>query len=301
MFYKSRNESAELLILKSLNTRMDLSDKDKQHYFYLKKGYEGEVLFDSFTEKLQSECLILNDLLLKMNNTTFQIDSLIIFLDTIYLFEVKNFEGDYFYESDRLYMKPRIEINNPLTQLTRCESLLRQLLQNLGFNTPIHASVVFINPEFTLYQTPLGKPFIFPTQINRLMKKLNAISSKLNGKYKMLADKLVAQHIKDSPYTLAPAYDYDSLRKGITCGGCGSLLVSAEGAKCVCGECGHLEMVDAAVMRSIDEFKLLFPNEKITTNGVYDWCRVVESKKTIRRILTSNFKMVGVHQWAYFE
>jgi hypothetical protein len=149
---------------------MNLSDKDKQHFFNLKKGYEGEIIFDSLAEKLQCECFILNDLLLKLNNTMFQIDSLIIIQETIYFFEVKNFEGDYYYESDRLYKKSKSEINNPLNQLNRSESLFRQLLQSLGFNIPILASVVFINPEFTLYQTPLNKPFIFPTQVNRYLK-----------------------------------------------------------------------------------------------------------------------------------
>ena len=44
----------------------------------------------------------------KINNTTFQIDTLIIISETIYFFEVKNYEGDYYYESDRLYKKPKI-------------------------------------------------------------------------------------------------------------------------------------------------------------------------------------------------
>lgn len=69
MPYKPRTESTELLILRSLHTRMNLLEKDKQHYFNLKKGYEGEVMFDSLTEKLQCECFIVNDLLLKTNNT----------------------------------------------------------------------------------------------------------------------------------------------------------------------------------------------------------------------------------------
>ena len=224
MLYKSRSESAELLILRSLNARMNLPAKDKQHYFNLQKGYEGEVLFDSETAKLQCECFILNDLLLKQNNTTFQIDSLIIHSETIYLFEVKNFEGDYYYESDRLYKKPKSEITNPLNQLNRSESLLRQLLQNLGYNIPITASVVFINPEFTLYQTPLNKPFIFPTQINRYLKNLNTIPSKLNKKHKMLADQLISLHIKDSPFKQLPTYDYDQLQKGITCAKCTSFF-----------------------------------------------------------------------------
>ncbi|MGM0834523.1 MAG: nuclease-related domain-containing protein [Bacillota bacterium] len=125
---KTRTESAELVILRSLNTRMELSEKDKQHYHYLQKGYDGEVKFDSLTENLQCECIILNDLLFKINNTVFQIDSLIITAEILRFYEVKNFEGDFYYESDRMYTKSKTEINNPLNQLNRGVSLFRQLL-----------------------------------------------------------------------------------------------------------------------------------------------------------------------------
>lgn len=72
MLYKARTKSKELLIMELLNTRMD---------------YEGEVLFDALTEKLQCECIILNDLLLNINNTNFQIDSLIITSEKNYSIE----------------------------------------------------------------------------------------------------------------------------------------------------------------------------------------------------------------------
>ncbi|WP_338450376.1 nuclease-related domain-containing protein [Niallia oryzisoli] len=145
-------------------------------------------MFDQLTERLQCNCLILNDLLLKHNNTSFQIDSLIITPHSIYYYEVKNFEGDYFYDSDKLYFKPKAEVNNPLTQLSRAESLFQQILLKLGFNLPIDTTVVFINPEFSLYQAPLNKPIILPTQINRHMNKLNLLPAKLTNKHKMLAE-----------------------------------------------------------------------------------------------------------------
>lgn len=301
MVYKPRTVSTELLILRSLNTRMNLSDKDKQYYFNLNKGYEGEVMFDLLTENLQCECFILNDLLLQVNNTTFQIDSLIIISETIYFFEVKNYEGDFYYESDRLYKLPKSEINNPLNQLRRSESLLRQLLHNLGFNISIDASVIFINPQFTLYQSPLNKPFIFPAQINRYFKKLNKIPSKLNEKHKMLADKLISLHIENSPFIHLPLYEYDQLQKGITCVKCNSFSVCVEGRNVVCKECGHKEGIATAVIRSVEEFKLLFPTRKITTKIIHEWCKIVTSKKSIKRILDKNFKIVGVHQWSYYQ
>ncbi|WP_246027714.1 nuclease-related domain-containing protein [Lysinibacillus antri] len=300
MFLKTRTESTELQILNSLNIRMQLSDKDKQYYYNLKKGYEGECLFDTFIEKLQCDCLVLNDLLLKTNNSTYQIDSLLILSDSIDIFEVKNFEGDYYYQSDRIYKRPKTEIMNPLTQLTRTESLFRQLLQNLGYRISINAYVVFINPEFTLYQSPLDKPFIFPTQIHRYLKQLNTIPSKLSRNHRILADKLLSLHLEDSPFKQIPAYDYDRLQKGIMCGFCNSLLDFVEGNKCICVQCGHPEIIESAVMRSVKEFKLLFPDKKITTNIIHDWCNAVPSKRRISRILNKNFQMVGVHQWAYY-
>lgn len=301
MLYKPRTESIDLLILESLAARMSLSPKDEQLYFALKKGYEGERSFDSWTEKLQCECLILNDLLLKQNNTLFQIDSLIIMSDTIYLFEVKNYEGDYYYELDKLYKLPTSEINNPLIQLNRSESLLRQFLQTMGFNLPIKANIVFINPEFTLYQTPLNKPFILPTQINRHMKKLNLNSSNVNKKHRELADKIISLHIVDSPFKLFPTYKYEQLQKGITCGNCTSISVSINGKICTCQECRYEESIETAVLRNVKEFKLLFPNKRITTNVIQDWCKLINSKKKIRRILGKNFKMAGVHRWTYYE
>ncbi|MGP7817570.1 nuclease-related domain-containing protein [Niallia sp. 01092] len=301
MLYKSRAESSEQLILQFLNTRMDLFAKDKQYFFNLKKGYEGEKMFDILTEKLECECYILNDLLFKINNTLFQIDSLIIMSEAIYFFEVKNYEGDYYYESDRLYKIPKSEIINPLHQLRRSESLLRQLLDNLGCNSPINASVVFINPEFTLYQAPQGKPFIFPTQVNRYLQKLQKTFSQLNGKHKMIADKLISLHIKESPYKQLPFFEYNQLQKGITCAGCSSFSILVEGKKCICEECGHEEEIEAAVLRSVNEFKLLFPDRKITTNIIYEWCKVVKSKKRISRILEKNFKIAGTRRWSFYE
>jgi len=300
MLLKPRTESTELQIMNSLYTRMTLSDKDQKHFFNLQKGFEGEVMFDRLTEKLRCECLILNDLLLKANNTIFQLDTLILLPDILYLFEVKNFEGDYFYESDQIFSKARSEITNPLLQLSRSESLLRQLLTSLRIKLPIVSSVVFINPSFTLYQAPIDKPFIFPTQINRYLKKLDSSTLKLNEQHRKLADQLISLHLPTSPFTQVPSYNFDQLKKGIICAACRSFSIEVLGKNCICKVCEHKETIGDAVMRSVREFQLLFPNEKITTNVIYEWCGGVGSKRIIRKILKENFTIVGVHQWAYF-
>src|SRR5690625_749970 len=126
MVLKTRAKPKELLVMKALEARMDLSIKQKQYFQALERGYDGEVLFDSLIEKLECECIILNDLLLNFNNTTFQIDSLIITSNKIYIFEIKNYEGDYLYEADSLFTINKKEIINQIGRASCRERVKNQ-------------------------------------------------------------------------------------------------------------------------------------------------------------------------------
>jgi hypothetical protein len=301
MAFKSRTEPPNLKRLIFLNKRMVLPEKEKQYYSNLKKGFEGEVMFDLLTEKLHSEIFILNDLLLETNHSEFQIDSTIISQTPVFLFEVKNYEGEHYYKDGKFYTISGQEMNNPLHQLNRKETMLRQFLKNHGFHLPIEPYLVFINPEFTLLQAPINHSIILPTQLNRFMEKLNNLPSKLNGMHKKMADQLVSAHLCESSHSQLPKYEYEQVQKGITCGTCHSFRQSVRVNKLVCDECGFEEKIESAVMRNVEEFKVLFPERKITTNGIQEWCQVVESKKMIGTILKKNLKAMGYGQWSFYE
>ncbi|WP_254778902.1 MULTISPECIES: nuclease-related domain-containing protein [unclassified Bacillus (in: firmicutes)] len=268
----------------------------------MEKGFQGELQFDSLTENLQNDCLILNDLQLRANNTEFQMDTLIIFQKMLYIIEVKNYEGEYSYDPEMFQMAFGKEVLNPLAQLNRSKSLLRLLLQSLNINFSIEGKIVFVNPQFTLYKASPDLPFIYPTQLKSFLTKLDTIPSHLNSSHKKLAEKLTSMHLTGlSPNAKLPAYEITQLRKGITCKKCYSFSISTVGRKVVCSECGCEELVTTAILRSIEELKLLFPHRKITTREVHDWCQVIDSKLRIGRLLRKHFKMKGIHQWAFYE
>ncbi|WP_216830640.1 nuclease-related domain-containing protein [Alkalihalobacterium elongatum] len=293
MFVKTRKETIELKILRSLNARMQLPKKDENYYSYMEKGFAGEQRFDNWLETLTNDCLILNDLLIEINNTVIQIDTLIITADTLYLFEVKNYEGDYFIESERWFTLAKTEIKNPLLQLKRSESLFQRLLQDLGFTSSVESSLVFVNRDFYLYQAPLNVPILFSHQIERFLGRLNMRSSKLKEKHSRLADHLLSLHLEESPYSRVPEYSFGELEKGIMCGECLSLVTVIDDKDLICSSCDFVEDVDSAVLSSVEEFTMLFPDEKITTNLIHEWCNVPVSKKAIRRVLQTKYKLVG--------
>lgn len=292
MIVKSRVESLELQILRMLNARMTLSPKEYSNYQYLEKGYEGEVIFDRWMEDVEKGFLVMNDLLLEYGNTKFQIDSLFI-SQIIRLFEVKYFEGDYFIEGDRWYTNNGVEIKNPLQQMERAESLLRRMVRDLGFNMNIESTLVFVNPNFYLYQAPRNLPIIFPNQIPRLLKNLQKQFTPIKSTHTNLSERLLSLHSHDSPYERLPGYSFGKLKKGIACSHCNTMDTFVTKRTLICKRCGKRESIQEAVLRSIRDLLLLLPEETLTVNRVHEWCDSIKSKKTIRNILLDNYSLDG--------
>ncbi|WP_077618908.1 nuclease-related domain-containing protein [Bacillus sinesaloumensis] len=302
MIIKARGENLELNTFHCLRVRKKLEKKDEDNYKSLKKGWHGELQFDQLLLGLTNECLILNNLLLEVSNTLFQIDSLLMTQKKSYIFEVKNFDGDFYIENDRMHMLTGKEIKNPLIQLSRSESLFRQLLQELRLNAVVESKIVFINPEFYLYDAPQKGPFVFHAQLNRFLKSLDnaAGTTGVSDGRLRFAKRLVDLHIAKSPFSKIPAYTYEELEKGIVCKrGCLD-YEDTNRQTLVCKKCGFVEDKETAVLRSIEEFKLLFPDKQITVNIIHEWCKVIKSKKTIQKVLTKNFDLILSGKGSYY-
>ncbi|MDR4887400.1 nuclease-related domain-containing protein [Fredinandcohnia sp. QZ13] len=303
MIIKPRGENIELELFHSLRVHKKLEVEDENNFAYLEKGWLGEKQFDLLLLGLPNECLILNNLLLKVNNSLFQIDSLLITQKKIYIFEIKNNEGDYFFKNDRLYMFTGKEIKNPLNQISRSESLFRQLLQDLRFNSIVESQVVFINPEFFLYEAPVKTQFVFHAQLGRFLKKLEiTAASKVSADHIRFAEKLASMHITENPYSRLPIYTFEELEKGIACGrGCGCLdLEDTNRHTLICKKCKFIEDKESAILRSVGEFSFLFPEKRITLDVIYTWCKVIKSKRTIQKILSKNYDLVLLGRGSYY-
>ncbi|WP_339149968.1 MULTISPECIES: nuclease-related domain-containing protein [unclassified Sutcliffiella] len=118
MMMKERMEPGELKLLRILKARGGLVDDSR--FWNLEKGYQGEVLFDKWFSFMDGEWIIVNDLLLDHGGSVFQIDSLVIGEERVYLFEVKNYEGDFYLDDGKWLSISQNEIKNPLLQMQRC-------------------------------------------------------------------------------------------------------------------------------------------------------------------------------------
>lgn len=299
LILKPRSESPELLILRALSPRKNFTEKEKQYYLGLEKGFEGELKFDIL---MDNDNPFLNDLLLEQNNSLFQIDSLGCSKDVLYLFDIKNFEGDFIVDGETWKTTNGTELKNPYHQLTRCETLFRKYLLERKLNFPIKSYLIFINPHFTLYNAPINPSIILPTQLDKFIEKLQMEMSNPGTKNTKLVEHILSDHRSGSPNPNLPKYEYGELRKGIFCVICSKMMIPAIDrlGKLICSSCAKVESLEAAVLRGVLEFEVLFPEKKVTTMGIYKWCDGIVSIRTILRILDMHYRKMGQGKSTYF-
>jgi len=281
---------------------MELQEKTKYHLAILEKGYEGELKFDQLANHLKEERYILDGLLLEWNGSTFQLDKVIISESVIHLLDTKYYSGDYYWDNGKLYyLATSKECKNPIEQLNRGLLLFKQLLQSLKLNYLVEAFAVFVHSEFTLYQAPKDLPIILPTQVNRFLSELNNTKSALSEGHRKLAQALIALNQTKNPYEKLPEYSYEQLQKGMFCKKCKTLLFVTERNNFVCGKCGEQEKVSDAILRNVEEYKFLFPERKVTSSNIQDWCRTKLHRKTISRILGKHYAIIGNTRSTYYQ
>jgi len=300
MFLNERTASNELRTLRSLNVRTTLSKKERQYYWHLEKGFEGECWLDKRLEVLPDQVLILRDLTYEVNHTTFQIDTLLIFQEKLYLLDVKNNDGDHYIEGGVWKTAQGTEIKNPQHQLLRCTSLLRKLLQIIGINLNICAYLIFVNPEFTLYQAPRTPEIIFPSQLNRFIEKLKAEPCNLSHMHQRIANQLLQDRLKENRHQIQFTYQLDQMKKGILCSECYGFMRRYNQKRLICLKCKKIDLTTNKISSNIDEFKFLFPDKKITSKYIYNWCGGVATMDVIRRVLNQKYDLISQGRSSYY-
>ncbi|MGN8646649.1 nuclease-related domain-containing protein [Gracilibacillus sp. HCP3S3_G5_1] len=299
MITKPRRKSHELTTYEILSKRKQLNEEEKQRYQSLAKGFEGEVMFDQHLDKVEGEHIILKDLWI-YHSKYCQIDTILLKNGKIFLFEIKNFNGEYYWQDDKVFMLNQVEIDNPIFQRDRTHSIFRRLLQSLDLKLPLVSYLIFVNPECSIFQAPLDKQIILPTQINRFIKRFSS-PAKITSYEKQASETLKASHIENPPFKQLPVYRYDQLEKGIPCYYCGEMSTHPKKQGIECHLCGQFERGSIAIIRICKEYQLLFPERKITSTAIFDWGGGGISRRRIFRILQQYYVKKGEHRSHYFE
>src|SRR5699024_1846327 len=158
----------------------------------------------------------------------------------------------------------------------------------------------FTNSEFMLYNAPVDLSLIFPGQIKQFLHRINANAEPITDKHEKIATILKSQHKEKSRYERRPEYTMEELETGIFCWKCDGELGMESRQYVICRTCQSTTHIKTALLYSIAEFHLLFPDKKITVKRIFEWCGGIFSWKYIRRVLGKHLTRVPKGKHTYF-
>lgn len=300
---KEREKSSLLRGMEALHNRVELAPKDNSYYNSLVSGYEGEQFFDwKIMRAIDNEAVYISDLLLNINGKSTQIDAVLIIENCLYVFEVKNYTGEYMFNENVMKNLNGYVIGNPLDQLNRSLTILTQLLKQWNIQIPIDGRVVCVNPGFTLFTKTPPEHIILPTQLDSFLKKLNHQIKPLSSSNRILGKRLSEMNKQEVPFQKQlPPYEYEQLRKGVKCPQCNNFNVALTQRSCSCLTCQKQTAIQSCILYAIDEYKLLFPQKKLTTQNLFNWMGGEVSKYKIGNTLGNHYKKIGTSKARYYE
>lgn len=276
-----------LKMMEALDGRTAFNDEQKRYLRNMKSGYRGECEFVGVMDSLVCPHILLRDLYFEPKfSGVIQIDFLLLVGNTAIIYEVKNYTGVWQHAEDA-YRQKEFERANPLIQLARTKQSFKSLLRELGYTQVIvDAVVIHMGSTFTLLGAPENRNVILPTQIKDHVMKLNHYQYPVSQSLIALSTQLRTAAISAPPFTKTiPEYSFESLKKGLRCGKCRGFVEPLSQRIYRCSLCDHEAYSADAVQAAIVDYRILFPDRKLSGSVLAEWCGGLVSLSKCRRSL----------------
>lgn len=257
-------------------------------------GHAGEVEFDHILEEGFSDMDFIhmkdfcfktgrNGSLTKVQSSVdqeIQIDNIIIAADRMITFEVKNYNFDLVYgEGQWTYTNGR-KFGDPLLQVGRQKVALQEFLDKAGFSVSLFSTVVFINPEQTIFNLP-DRPEIIVR--SNMMKKLRKVIYPNRNDHSNLVGRLEAGRLFESQYQGDVGVLFEDLKAGVFCRDCGERAARHNQQRFRCPSCDSTWTLLEVIKRLIYEIKTLNRTWEITPTIINRFSGGEISESCVRR------------------
>lgn len=262
----------------------------------IQKGYNGERKLDYHLNLLSNEFSVLNDISLKYQHTTFQIDSLIISNHAIFIIDSKSIEGEITFDTQlqqliQTHHQKVTSFKYPITQLESIKFSLMQWLKIRNIHgLPIFYFVSLAESSSILKvvgdENHIRKTVTFAENIPHCIMQKN---NKLEGCYEPnnhLKDKIISaimnEHV-DLYIDIKKRFNITQtdILPGVVCEKCYKLKTSYNFGYWTCTNCGYKD--NKGYVRGFHDYFLLFGNG-ISNKDAREFL-MVPYKSTMTRML----------------
>lgn len=269
--------------------------------YQLEAGFSGELKVDSYLQKIYAPNLpiILTNLSLTLSpGYSFQIDTLILTKQTVFILEVKNIKGNLYFKSNPHHLLREIDgdetiMDCPITQLGIAKENLTLWLAQRGINVNVSGLVVLANQQAIVKEAPPNSPITYMKRLAIILREIN----QMPPIYKLSEIEMIAKTIQanQTPYQIYPLCDYFKidprvLKKGQLCSVCNGVMAYKASRVRYCNSCGISEVYDPG--RIVKDWFMLISNS-ISNEQCRAFLKLRNSNEAYYILKTLQLKKVG--------
>lgn len=211
------------------------SEKLTKRLYQLEAGYSGERKVDQYLQKINlpdSSIILTNVELALSSNHSFQIDTLLITKQTIFILEIKNIKGNLYFKSNPHHLLREVDgvetiMDCPLTQLEIAKENLSLWLLQRGIDMNVSGIVVLANNQCIVKEVPRNARLTYMKRLAVILGKINQMTAVYQTKEIQTVATLIKQN--QVAYNIYPLCNYfridpATLKKGQLCSKCHQIL-----------------------------------------------------------------------------
>lgn len=282
MFLTKRYKSNEQIYLETLSKRAILTKEEEKKLSWLKRGFEGEKLYDRiFDEVGHGNLNIFRDIWIQGDKSLTQIDALIITDETVFINEIKNYSGSYKYENNT-WQIGNIQISDdPIIQAKRASSKLIKIFLENKISIHTDFNIMFPNPYFILSTDDnyCRSKTIKRELMKQYFRNINQLSS-WNNTDRIV--QIIQDHIVLEPKH-TPNTDPSRLIFGRQCLQCASFDFTPNRYSTTCNICNHKSANKDHVLSAVRDYNILFSPDNIKSSDIRMLINNEVSRSTIKR------------------
>lgn len=268
--------------LQTLEGRAQLNSAQRKDLMSYQSGLEGESIFRSILNTIDGLNYLYN---FEFNHL--QIDFLVELDNTLIIFEVKHYSGEWKIEGDYIKNNFNTQIQSPIIQLKKIVYSLYTSLHHLDIDVKIKSYIIFTNPHFLLLNKHSSfSQIILPHQLYKIFQIIDVYPKQ--SKYLSQIKQLQSNH--SSYYQKEVITDFSSIHSGLRCPYCKKLYtIKIESIKKfnICQYCMKKISNQHLVSFNLKELYTL-KMKPFDLNEAINWCKPMQPH-IIRRVCNQYF------------
>ncbi|RPA60706.1 NERD domain-containing protein [Aerococcus agrisoli] len=285
-------DNLEMRQLEILDVRLpSLDNEQKRKLYRLQSGVKGENLFLEMVQKYgHPNWKIYSDYWFSYGKRL-QADFIVITDNRWLVVEVKHYDGLFEYIDNECYLSGNLLNDNYLATMDLRIRHIRHMAHEINTGIKVEGLFVLINENSEVH---VQHPFDFDIKLKNELKRYftalkNSDIKPITQNYAQQIQNVLNKYSAGTPFLPKAISDsvWQELKRGITCGQCGSFGVNAKYRSLVCSICNATESKEQALIRMINELRLLYygAEDMITGGRLYEYCDKKITSRTAYRIL----------------